>query len=408
MKQILLAVSGGIDSMYMANRASELFPEARFAVAHCNFQLRGQESDDDEAFVRQWCDSRGIECFVKRFETDRFASEQGISIEMAARQLRYEWFEQLLARHGFDAVATAHNACDNAETLILNLLRGTGIKGICGMSSTNRLIRPLLGIERSRIESWMREHGHTWRDDSSNTQSIYKRNLIRREIFPLFAQINPSFIQTLNEDMERFAQASSIADDYVCEARQRALEPDGSINLQELKALKHWEYALWGLLDGSGISSSEFADLTDCIKSGRQLSGKTFGPAIGTQTGITLSNQAIQEKEIKVEIIDRSELTTLITEPGVIIMDADKVVLPLKIRRWQEGDWMRPLGMKGKKKLSDIFADQKYSLLDKAAARVIELEGSHVAAIVGRRIDEAVKVDHETVRVVRVSYSSTT
>ena len=406
MKQILLAVSGGIDSMYMANRASELFPEAHFAVAHCNFQLRGKESDDDEEFVENWCKEHHLKCFVKRFDTRESAAEQGISIEMAARQLRYEWFEQLRTELGFDAIATAHNACDNAETMILNLLRGTGIKGICGMSSTERIIRPLLGIERKDIENWMNSHGLTWREDSSNGQNIYKRNMIRREIFPLFAQLNPSYIKTLNSDMERFAQVGSIADDYVKAVRKTVLHPDGRINLHKLQEFKHWEYALWNLLEGSGISSSEFADLTACIKAGRQIAGKCFGPVIRTTNSLIINSQKREKREIKVELILRNELTSLITEPGVILLDADKISMPLKIRGWKEGDWMRPLGMKGKKKLSDLFTDLKYSALDKAEAQVIELEGSHIAALVGVRIDDRVKVDDKTENVLRISYSS--
>ena len=406
MKQILLAVSGGIDSMYMANRASELFPEAHFAVAHCNFQLRGKESDDDEEFVENWCKEHHIKCFVKRFDTREFAAEQGISIEMAARQLRYEWFEQLRTELGFDAIATAHNACDNAETLILNLLRGTGIKGICGMSSTERIIRPLLGIERDEIESWMNSQGLSWREDSSNGQSIYKRNLIRREIFPLFEQLNPSYVKTLNSNMERFAQVGSIADDYIEMVRNTALQPDGHINLHKLLEFKHWEYALWALLKGSGISSSEFAGLTACIKAGRQIAGKCFGPVIGTTNSLIINSQKREKREIKVELIQRNELPSLITEPGVILVDADKISMPLKVRGWEEGDWMRPLGMKGKKKLSDLFTDLKYSALDKAEAQVIELEGSHIAALVGVRIDDCVKIDNETENVLRISYSS--
>ena len=406
MKQILLAVSGGIDSMYMANRASELFPEAHFAVAHCNFQLRGKESDDDEEFVENWCKEHHIKCFVKRFDTREFAAEQGISIEMAARQLRYEWFEQLRTELGFDAIATAHNACDTAETLILNLLRGTGIKGICGMSSTERIIRPLLGIERYEIENWMNSQGLSWREDSSNGQSIYKRNLIRREIFPLFEQLNPSYVKTLNSNMERFAQVGSIADDYIETVRNTALQPDGHIDLHKLLEFKHWEYALWALLKGSGISSSEFADLTACIKAGRQIAGKYFGPVIGTTNSLIINSQKREKREIKVELIQRNELPSLITEPGVILVDAEKISMPLKMRGWEEGDWMRPLGMKGKKKLSDSFSDLKYSALDKAEAQVIELEGSNIAALVGVRIDDCVKIDNETENVLRISYSS--
>lgn len=405
MKKILLAVSGGIDSMYMANRASELFPEAHFAVAHCNFQLRGEESDGDEAFVREWCEKHSIECFIKSFNTREYASNQGISIEMAARQLRYEWFEQLCAQHGFDAVATAHNACDNAETLLLNLLRGTGVKGICGMSSSERILRPLLNIERSEIEAWMREQGQVWREDSSNQESIYKRNLIRQEVFPLFAKLNPSYIKTLNGNMARFAQVSAIAEDFITCAKTELIDSDGSIEVSKLLNYKHWQYALWGMLEDSGINSSQYEELVDCLSSGRQLSGKRFGPIVGAP-GHLIIRQEQQEREILIETLSIKDLDSFITEPGTTLIDAEKVPQPLKIREWRDGDWMKPLGMKGKKKLSDLFVDLKYSIVDKSQARVIEIEGSHVAAIIGVRIDESVKLDQSTEKVLRISYSS--
>ena len=186
-----------------------------FAVAHCNFGLRGAESDADEAFVREQAARHGIPCHVKQFDTEAFASAEGISIEMAARRLRYHWFGELCREHGYTAVAVAHNANDNAETLILNLLRGTGLKGITGMKAAGYipdpdfgdipLLRPLLEMTREEIVAFAREHGLNWREDSTNAQTDYKRNKIRNLVFPVFATINPSFVQTLNRDMERFA-----------------------------------------------------------------------------------------------------------------------------------------------------------------------------------------------------------
>ena len=191
-----------------------------FAVAHCNFGLRGPESDADEAFVREQAARYNIPCHVKRFDTEAFASTQGISIEMAARRLRYHWFGELCREYGYEAVAVAHNANDNAETLILNLLRGTGLKGITGMKAEGfipdpefgdiPLRRPLLEMTREEIEVFAREHGISWREDSTNAQSAYKRNKIRNQVFPIFATINPSFIQTLNRDMDRFASELAL------------------------------------------------------------------------------------------------------------------------------------------------------------------------------------------------------
>ena len=193
--KVLLAVSGGIDSMYMAERAPELFPGASFAVAHCNFGLRGDESDGDEAFVREWCERKNLPLFVKRFDTAGLASGSGISIEMAARELRYAWFMELLDAEGFNCVAVAHNADDNAETFFLNLVRSTGTRGLRGMGNRDRIVRPLLGIPRSEIRKWMDDRGFRWREDSTNTSSAYKRNRLRSEVIPVLKEMNPSFLE---------------------------------------------------------------------------------------------------------------------------------------------------------------------------------------------------------------------
>ena len=216
---LLVAVSGGIDSMCLAEKVR--LEGGPFAIAHCNFSLRGKESDADEDFVRSWADGHGISIHVKRFDTQAFASKEGISVEMAARRLRYHWFGQLCREHGYSGVAVAHNANDNAETLLLNLLRGTGLKGITGMKASAfipdpdfgdiPLLRPLLGMTREEIEAFAAEHGLSWREDSTNALNDYKRNKIRNLVFPVFREINPSFIQTLNRDMERFADELSCS-----------------------------------------------------------------------------------------------------------------------------------------------------------------------------------------------------
>ena len=288
--RILLAVSGGIDSMYLANRAPELFPGASFAVAHCNFRLRGEESDSDEEFVRGWCAEHGMECYVTRFDTEEYAANNGISIEMAARNLRYAWFSELCHAKGFDALATAHNACDNAETLILNLLRGTGSKGTRGMalSSTGfgiTILRPMLNISRDEIEKWMKDRGLGWHEDRTNAESEYKRNKIRNCVFPIFKEINPSFLQTLGADMRRFAQVDDIAEDYYREALGKGIfdAAEGSIDVPGLLAMKHWRYVLWRLLENCGFSQQTFDKLVELLQRYKDgpmgtvtLSGKTF------------------------------------------------------------------------------------------------------------------------------------
>ena len=389
--------------MYMANRAPELFPGAVFSVAHCNFRLRGGESDGDEAFVRSWCADRGIECFVESFDTRAYAAAHGVSIEMAARELRYAWFAGLCREKGFEAVAVAHNADDNAETLILNLLRGTGIRGVRGMAGREGVLRPLLGTSRAEIRSWMTEHGCSWRDDSTNAESDCRRNLIRNEIFPLFTRINPSFVRTLNADMRRLAQAGDIAEEYFRQTAGRFRLPDGSISTQGLTDIPHWEFVLWRLLEDNGINSDEFAALADALKEGRQVAGRRYGPVTGASGRLITGSAESAPGKPRIEIIPRSGIASLKQEPGILIADADRIPHPLKIRRWQPGDWMVPFGMHGRKKVSDIFTDLHVPVTEKTDALVVELDGSRVAALIGWRIDDSVKVTDATVRVLRIT-----
>lgn len=390
--------------MYMAERAPELFPGAVFAVAHCNFGLRGSESDGDELFVREWCRDTGTECFVRRFDTAGYSRTQGVSIEMAARELRYAWFRELCEEHGFEAVAVAHNADDNAETLILNLLRGTGIRGIRGMGGREGVLRPLLGTSRSDIRKWMSEHGRRWREDSTNSDSTYRRNLIRNEVFPLFSKINPSFIKTLNADMHRFAQADDIAEEYVRTAAERAVLDDGSISVAALKDDPHREFVLWRLLEDSGISADEFSALIRTLEEGRQYAGRRFGPVTGTSGRLIMKNGTRPDgRKVRVEILERNELESLKQPEGILIADADILPPPLKIRRWRPGDWMVPFGMKGRKKVSDIFTDLHVPVTEKEGVMVVELDGSHVAALLPYRIDDSVRVTDSTARVLRIT-----
>jgi len=301
--KVLLAVSGGVDSMCMAT----LFHRngaVPFSIAHCNFHLRGEDSDSDEALVRSWAEEHGAECICASFDTEAFARENGISIEMAARELRYAFFARICRERGFCATVVAHNANDNAETLVLNLLRGTGGRGLRGMSEDSplpampgragggstegiRLLRPLLSFSRAEIEDFAASEGIIFHQDVTNDDTAYKRNRIRHEVFPAFEKINPSYLQTLARDMQHFSQLCDIADDYFDEALARitvpATEcaPSGrmplcAISVKELLALEHWEYVLWRVLEPYKLSAETFGKLTALLPSGRTISGKRF------------------------------------------------------------------------------------------------------------------------------------
>ncbi len=408
--RILLAVSGGIDSMYMLNKASELFPGAFVCVAHCNFSLRGKDSDEDQTFVEQWSRNLGYQCFVRRFDTASAAKDNGISIEMAARDLRYRWFEQLCKEHCLDTLAIAHNSNDNAETLMLNLLRGTGSRGLRGISPDRisngiRIIRPLLGTSRKEIATYMTQHSLPWREDKSNSSLEYKRNIVRNRVFPEFERINPSFVGTLNEDIARFRMVDDIARDYVRDARLRLGLEDSTpdrIPIKELLEIKHWEFVLYCLLEGSGINSEQLQNLVSALRQSPNISGKRFGPVVAS--GGELRLKADDKREPVIERLERSSIAELKQKPGTIIMDAASLPSPPVIRPWQEGDWMRPLGMRGRKKISDLFVDLKWGVSEKQNALVVELDGKHVAALLCERIDNAVRVTDSSKDIIRISF----
>ena len=354
---LLVAVSGGIDSMCLAEKVRQ--SGEPFAVAHCNFGLRGAESDGDEAFVRRWADSHGVTCHVKRFETEAYAASEGISVEMAARRLRYHWFGQLCREHGYSGVAVAHNANDNAETLILNLLRGTGVKGILGMKADGfipdpdfsdiPLHRPLLDMTRAEIEAFAAEHGLAWREDATNALNDYKRNKIRNLVFPVFKEINPRFIETLNRNMERFSEEMP---DQVGHDEQ---EEDRHCRLDEQEEDRHCR----------------------------------------------LDRQS-PEYSIAEEEWDGSEE---VKQPaGVLILDADKAG-ELVEGSWESGDWIRPLGAPGKKKMQDWFTDHHIPADEKPFVKLYKSarDPHHVLAVAGWCIDHSVRVTKATRRIVRIS-----
>lgn len=423
---VLLAVSGGVDSMCMAELFLNTTAKVRFALAHCNFHLRGEESDSDEALVRAWVESHGVIFIKKDFDTKEYAASNGVSIEMAARELRYTWFAEVCRERGFAALAVAHNANDNAETMILNMLRGTGVKGMTGMRGSSllpgsdaRLIRPLLGFTRKDIHEYAVSHGLQWHEDSTNADSAYKRNCIRNEVFPLFERLNPSFLTTLNEDMERFAQVQSVADEYVrsVSAEIARLEDNGLpvIERQKLTSMKDWEYVLFRLLEPFGFTSSVVADLVSVLKSGGTVSGRTFvaheylavtsareiviSPVaeLAEATDLTINGPGTYSLNgVKFSVSLSDDVRNVRTVAGETKSDTAGIPFPFTVRHWKNGDWMRPLGMRGRKKLSDIFVDLKFSLTEKKKALVIADEGSHVLALVGHRIDDSVKVTKDT------------
>lgn len=289
----LLAVSGGIDSICLASLFLNSSSGRRFAVAHCNFHLRGEDSDSDEALVAAWCGRNGVRYHKADFDTEQYASSHSVSIEMAARELRYDWFASLCRENGYYGVAVAHNANDSAETLILNLLRGTGLRGVIGMQAESavpvtredlagvRLLRPMLSFSRKQIEEYVAANSLEYHDDRTNAETVYKRNRIRHLVFPVFESLNPSFLTTFAREMNAFSEVQEIADDYFISVRESVCEPAGKddllrVNAVRLCGLKHYKYVLYRLLEVYGFRDRLLEPVARLLESGKTFSGKVF------------------------------------------------------------------------------------------------------------------------------------
>ena len=540
----LLAVSGGIDSMCLADLWIRCFGAGSFAIAHCNFHLRGEESDGDEALVTKWAEENGVRMHRVDFDTVGYAAENGLSIEMAARELRYRWFGELCQKHGYEAVVVAHHADDNAETLVLNMVRGAGLKGLTGMKPVSPLpylschceersdvaiLRPLLTFTRKQIEGHVFAWKVPYREDSTNSSVEYRRNSIRHEVFPLFERMNPSYVRTLNREMTYLSDASSIVDEW-CRMQLSAvidphvgtssllrMTPEGShtpksdqkgpcetslhtslrgfeeavaISIPRLLEIPQWRYLLYYILEPYGFNTSVLASLENLLMSDRTISGKRFEssgyvlrterqslvvvPKMAGQAGHDVPGHPVHDVPVKpghdvpvepdhdvavepghdvpghpahdvlvkpghdvdvipdligdpfvpvrgagayhcnrrrfvVEVLPWSAEMPLQQPAGTLIFDADKLKFPFVCRGWRNGDWMIPLGMKGKKKLSDMFTDLKYNYQDKENALVLvdctgdRAEKQHIAALLGARIDNHYKVSDRTTSIIRIT-----
>ena len=445
----LLAVSGGMDSMCMADLfLSEFGPEA-FAIAHCNFHLRGEESDGDETLVRNWADSNGVRFHRTDFDTEGHAAGNAVSIEMAARDLRYGWFAKLCGEFGYRAVVVAHNANDNAETLVLNLLRGTGLKGLHGMAEISPLtflqgvflLRPLLSFSRKQIEGYVFANKVPYRDDSTNALCEYKRNRIRNEVFPIFEKINPSFVRSLNREIGYFSEAGDIVEDW-CRAQLPEVveitENKVRINLPALMARRQWRYLLYYIAEPYGFNSQTLASIEALLESDRTIPGKRFDSQTHTiiteRDGLLVLPKMAADLDVEsimpvrgvgiynfngsrwqVEVLEWSEDMPLKQPNGTLIADADKLLFPFVCRRWRQGDWFIPLGMRGRKKVSDLYADLKYGALEKDASVMIVdtrseglAEDQHIAGVLGVRLDDRYKVTSSTKTIIRITILNNT
>jgi len=420
-ESILLAVSGGIDSMVMCDILSKL--NLNLAIAHCNFSLRGEESDGDEAFVKEFALNSNIKIFSKRFNTKRFGKSNGLSIQMAARKLRYDWFEDLRQEEGFDYIAVAHNSDDVNETFFINLARGTGLKGLSGIKAqTGNIIRPLLFASRRKIEQYATEYGVKYREDSSNSSIEYKRNRLRHNILPEFQYLNPSFSETMESTIGRLNETYGILEEYIRSVKKRlftAGDTATTVSVNELAKLSPANTWLFELFKEYSVNHMQINEIKKLLyaESGRKL--LTSSHIIVKDRGeLVISENMELHKEIIVinsleELlafngfvcdiikIDDSEI---IKDSAIACLDFDRLEFPLTIRSWHDGDWFFPLGMKGKKKISDFFTDCKIRNNLKSTIKLL-ISLNDICWVAGYRIDNRFRIKPETrtVLVIRVS-----
>ncbi len=420
-QRILLAVSGGADSMLMLH----LFTNSGFpvAVAHCNFGLRGAESDKDEQFVSDFCDKHNLAFFVKRFSTQDYARENGVSIEMAARDLRYSWFDGLLVKHGLDLLATAHHQDDVIETFLINLSRGSGIKGLSGIQPrSGRIIRPMLFISRTEILDYCMRMKIEFRTDLSNLDTVYKRNLIRHEILPLLEQVNPAFRKNALKTIGNLHETGQLFQQRMNEIRSFVYSEDDQgvmIHIEKLLAFSPLRTILFELIREFGFQIEQVDDMIESLtkESGRKFFSDEYRMVKDREyllISLYLSKPDkvyyIEEESdgikfpvnLSFEKLERTANFRFSTHPNVVDFDMDQLVFPLLLRHWQEGEYFQPLGMTGLKKLSDFFIDEKYSIPEKENAWILA-SGNRLVWIVGKRLDDRFKITDKTKRILRIS-----
>ncbi|UZR94351.1 tRNA lysidine(34) synthetase TilS [Chondrinema litorale] len=414
--KVLITISGGVDSVVM----TKLFFDAgfKFELAHCNFQLRGKDSEKDAEFVRNIAERYNVGFHIVRFETEKFANENQLSTQMAARELRYSWFKEIRKNFDFDCIATAHHANDQLETMLSNLSRGTGLSGLKGMpTDKNGFIRPMIFASKKDILDYAKLHKIKWREDSSNVSEKYKRNLIRRKVVPVLEQINPALVNQLIFTTERLSEAEKIVENAYVEFEKNAIEKindkESRILIASLQSTSSPLLMLDEYLKKYGFVYRQTRQIIDHLEN---KTGKIF---YSNKYELLVDRAFLvlrEKKEISSEITEINEndnkikfsninlsfntiaLTTGYKIPKISnigCFDHSQLNFPLKIRNWKEGDWFVPIGMKGKKKISDFLTDVKLNLFEKQNVKVL-CSGEDIVWIIGYRPDNRFKITEHT------------
>lgn len=415
--KILAAISGGMDSVLMAHllKASGL----NFSIAHCNFQLRGEEATRDQEFCNELAQQFRVKFHTINFDTSAYAAQNKISIQMAARDLRYQWFEQLREQHGYDVIALAHHQNDTIETILLNLTRGTGIAGLHGILPRNgHLVRPLLFMGRDEVKEIVEQNGLKYVEDSSNASTKYVRNKLRHEVIPKLKELNPSLEKTFENSLQYFRDMETLLELRVEELKQKLFTENGAeihIALAGLKKLEPKRLLLFKLLQEYGFNEATIGDIIESLEkhAGRVFESDRFKLILDREKFILIKKNTNQLEAVQLNEGEREvtygnyRLTVLHDDSPLIIkdnplavaIDSELLVYPLTIRPWQQSDYFYPLGMKTRKKLSDFFIQQKIPLHEKSTIPLLVNGNGDIMWIAGHRLSDRYKVSAITKKV---------
>ncbi len=416
---LLLAISGGIDSVVLAH----LLKNAgfNFALAHCNFKLRGKDSNADETFCKTLAKKLGIKFFVQQFDTAAYSKNNKVSIQMAARELRYAWFNELIKKNKFDCLVTAHHANDVVETVFINLCRGTGIKGLKGIpEKAGNVVRPLLNFTKEEINTFAKKEKIKFRIDKSNLEDKYERNLLRLEIIPKLKKLHPALEQTILNNVANFKAEAEIVNDFLAEKTKQLISEKGELVLMDknkLKKEKHLNTILHYILESFGFNASQIKDIKNNI-TGKGETGKLFFTSNFTLTidrdfifikqGVNQSPEAFSIRSFdelkKSGYLNLKEISKFErVKNNELIVEKNKLIFPLKIRGKRTGDKFRPFGMKGFKLLSDFLKDQKLNAFEKEKCLILENGNGEIIWVLGRRSDDRYKVTGKETKLLKIT-----
>ena len=417
---ILLAVSGGIDSMILC----DLFLKSnfKFAIAHCNFHLRGEESNRDERFVREYAQKNNIKIHVKDFDTYSYMKEKGKSMQVSAREMRYSWFNELLKEEGYSYIATGHHIDDSIETFFMNILRGTGIAGLHGiLQKVNLVIHPLLFTGRAEIVNYQKENKLEFVEDSSNATTKYTRNKIRHELIPLVKEIAPNFDKIISKEIERFRETEVVFRSVINDAKTKLLEIENQtikISIEKLKSYVPQKIFMYEILSDFGFNEATINSIEDALleTSGKQFYSETHRLVKDRDYLLIVKNEPqnlnqylIEESQTSVyspiilhmEILKDLQYVKIPKNKEVAMLDYDKLSFPLILRKWKKGDSFFPYGLKGEKKISEFYKNLKYSILDKENQWLLCSEND-IIWVVGQRIDDRYKITKSTKTIYKI------